>query len=67
MSVVTENVKKSSIAVDDMLQLRKNLFFLGGGGGGDMILPVCSIWACHPNLLSTMRPSRRCSVIFSIF
>ena len=28
---------------------------------------MCSIWACHRNLLSTMRPSRRCSVTFSIF
>ena len=28
---------------------------------------MCSIWACDRNLLSTMRPSRRCSVTFSIF
>ena len=28
---------------------------------------MCSILACHRNLLSTARPSRRCSVTFSIF
>ena len=53
----------SGVDVDDMLQLRKKkqlLFF-------DMLLRMCSIWACHRNLLSTMRPSSRCSVTFSIF
>ena len=59
MSVVEEF---SGIDVHDMLQLRKKkrIFF-------DMLLHMCSIWACHRNLLSTMRPSRRCSVTFSIF
>ena len=58
MSVVEEF---SGIDVDDMLQLRKKKQFF------DMLLHMCSIWACHRNLLSTMRPSRRCSVTFSIF
>ena len=60
MSVVEE---VSGIDVDDMLQLRKKnqlLFF-------DMLLHIRSIWACDRNLLSTIRPSRRCSVTFSIF
>ena len=33
----------------------------------DMLLLMCSIWACHRNLLSAMRPSGRCSVTFSVF
>ena len=33
----------------------------------DMLLHMCSIWACYQNLLSTVRPSRRCSATFSIF
>ena len=68
MSVVEEF---SGIDVDDMLQLRKRkqvgffvfLFFVFFY----MLLHMCSIWACHRNLLSTVRPSRRCSVTFSIF
>ena len=31
------------------------------------LLYMCSIWACHRNLLSTMRRIRWCSVTFSIF
>ena len=62
---VTVVEEASGIDVDDMLQLRKKkqlLFF-------DMLLHIymCSIWACHRNLLSTVRPSRRCSVTFSVF
>ena len=53
----------SGIDVDDMLQLRKKnqLLFFG------MLLHMCSIWACHQNVLSTMSPSWRCSVTFSVF
>ena len=54
----------SGIDVDDNIQLRKKktfCLFL------DMLLRMCSIWTCHRNLLSTMGPSRRCSVTFSIF
>ena len=58
MSVVEDF---SGVDVDDMLQLRKmKQFFV-------MLLHMCSIWACHRNLLSTIRPSRRCSVTFSVF
>ena len=71
MSVVEDF---SGIDVDVMLQLRKKkqmlllmmlllLFFVVVL----MLLHMCSICACHRSLLSTMRPSRRCSVTFSIF
>ena len=52
----------SGVDVDDMLQLRKKKHFFW-----TCFWIMCSIWACHWNLLSTMRPSRRCSVTFSIF
>ena len=62
---VTVVEEASGIDVDDILQLRKkNFFFLLLL---DMILHIRSIWAYDRNLLSTIRPSRRCSVTFSIF
>ena len=59
MSVVEEF---SGIDADDMLQMgkKKQLLFF------DMLLHMCSIWACHRNLLLTMRPSRPSSVTVSI-
>ena len=52
----------SGVDVNDMLQLRKKTQFFGGVFLGHAF--AC-IW--DRNLLSTMRPSRRCSVTFSIF
>ena len=63
MSVVEE---LSGINVEDVLQLRKKKQFLFSLCVFYMLLHMCSIWACHRNLLSTMRPSRRCSATFSI-
>ena len=57
----------SGIDVDDMLQLRNKKKLKKKKKKMDMLLHMCSICACHRNLLSTMRPSRRCSVTFSIF
>ena len=63
MSVVEEF---SGIDVDDMW-LFSSFFLSFFFSFFDMLFHMCSIWACHRNLLSAMRPSGRCSVTFSIF
>ena len=49
----------SGIDVDDMLRKKKQFF----GHAFAYVFDLASHW----NLLSTMRPIRRCSVTFSIF
>ena len=57
------------IAVDEILQQRKKKRLVKNNNKTTTdfaYVTMCSILACHRTLLSTVRPSRRCSVIFSI-